>query len=63
MCVDNIECVRDEKQCKKNKLKVCQEKKNEVLQNMYELCVLRELGCNFEEEALKYEESDVISLS
>ncbi|WP_162300608.1 Cys-rich peptide radical SAM maturase CcpM [Anaerosacchariphilus polymeriproducens] len=62
MCIDNIECVGEEKQCKRNKLKVCQEKKEEVLQNLYELCVLKELGCDFE-GAFNREEYDDISIS
>lgn len=63
MCIDNITCDVDKKHCKANKLKVCQEKKKEVLRDMYELCVLREFGCDLGEEASKYEESDDISLS
>ncbi len=44
ICANQIEFEQDKIPNKANKLKVCKDEKNRVLNDFYELCVLRELG-------------------
>lgn len=52
MCTNEIEFEGNDKPCKKNKLKICKEKKANTEFALYEQCVLREFGYNMDPEVM-----------